>query len=97
MYPLDVAAWTKNRFGQGGPGHEENHRSQTTKLFASAEMTGTRAGSRHASPAAARSLPIDLPSEPSSLAWLSTKPFMLGVGGSATRGCPKTCTAMSSN
>lgn len=65
MYPLDVAAWTKNRFGQVGPGHEENHRSHTTKLFASVEMTGTRAGSRHASPAAARSLPIGLPSEPS--------------------------------
>ncbi len=64
MYPLDVAAWTKNRFGHVGPGHEENHRSQTTKLFASIVMTGTRAGSRHARPAAARSLPIGLPSGP---------------------------------
>ena len=38
---MDVAAWTKNRFGHVGPGHDENHRSQTTKLFASVEMIGT--------------------------------------------------------
>jgi hypothetical protein len=57
---LDVAAWTKNRLGQVGPGAEENHRSQTTKLFASVEMTGTSEGSRHARPAAARSAPIGL-------------------------------------
>jgi hypothetical protein len=41
--PAAEAACTKRRFGQVGPGIEENHRSQTANSRAGAVITGTSA------------------------------------------------------
>ena len=41
MCPIDVAAWTKNRFGQVGPGSDENQRSHTANSRASVARAGS--------------------------------------------------------
>src|SRR5262249_61269023 len=77
--PLAVPAWRKNRFGQVGPGTDENQWSHTVKLRAKVVMIGTSEGSRHCITSRAR--PRSRPSWRGQVTGRASAPRRVARGG----------------